>query len=134
MADRFDEMARDWLPGPNQDSDMCANESLDAVAARLAALLRKVHDEAIEAAAADAECMLEDAPCPRCDEEIDEWRCATGLNVGGDPSGVDPEVLTRHQRDVDEVVCAARDYIEGRMPWGRLVVAVTDYDRKWPEE
>lgn len=40
MADRFDEMAREWLDGNDSDVD-----------ASLAALLRKVHDEAIEKAA-----------------------------------------------------------------------------------
>ena len=53
------------------------------------------------------------------EERDNEWREATGLMVGGDPGGVEPETLRRFIGDVDAV-------IDGRLSHPRFY-------KKWPD-
>jgi hypothetical protein len=66
VSDRFDEMALDWWIKDDLDAETTIGE--------LAALLRKVHDEAIEAA-------IGKTTCGSCCDKPREWIRA--LKAGG---------------------------------------------------
>lgn len=46
------------------------------------------------------------------DEEVEKWQMASGLMKGGDPGGVSPETLERHQEAASNVIREARDWLD----------------------
>lgn len=73
-------------------------------------------------------------------EEIDEWKCAAGINRGSDPERLQPSDLQRYVGLMDRVVARSRPLApptttEATCTWGfDLRVALDDLDREFPEE
>ena len=75
-----------------------------------------------------------------CDEdEIDEWKDASGLMAGGDPGGVTPELLREHQGMASDVIGAAESFVYAKChdndaAFVELKAKLDAYLKRWPEQ
>lgn len=73
------------------------------------------------------------------EDEIDEYKDASGLMVGGDPGGVTPAILREHQGTASAVIIAAKRECSRHRDADEetpceLCVALDAYLKRWPEQ